>query len=47
MYLFNNLRHVRNLVAAWRDDFNHHRRHSGLAGLTPQECYPVKGRLKI
>ncbi|WP_028956301.1 integrase core domain-containing protein [Sulfitobacter sp. 20_GPM-1509m] len=46
MYLFENLRHVRDLVAAWRDDFNHRRPHSGLAGLTPQKCYPVKERPK-
>ena len=34
-HLFDNLRHARNLVAAWRIDFNHHRPHSGLAGMTP------------
>ena len=31
---FDNLRNARNLVAAWRDDFNHHRPHSSL---TPRE----------
>jgi len=36
-HLFENLRHARNLVAAWRDDFYHHRPHSSLAGLTPWE----------
>ena len=36
-HLFDSLRHARNLVAAWRDDFNHHRPHSSLAGLTPAE----------
>lgn len=36
-HLFDTLRHARNLVAAWRDDFNHHRPHSSLAGLTPRE----------
>jgi putative transposase len=36
-HLFDNLRHARNLVAAWCDDFNHHRPHSSLAGLTPWE----------
>jgi transposase InsO family protein len=36
-HLFDSLRHARNLVAAWRDDFNHHRPHSSLAGLTPWE----------
>lgn len=36
-HLFDSLPHARTLVAAWRDDFNHHRPHSGLAGLTPAE----------
>ena len=36
-HLFDTLRHARNLVAAWRDDFNHRRPHSSLAGLTPRE----------
>jgi len=36
-HLFDSLRHARNLVAAWRDDFNHHRPHSSLAGMTPWE----------
>ena len=36
-HLFDSLRHARNLVAAWRDDFNHHRPDSSLAGMTPWE----------
>jgi putative transposase len=36
-HLFDNLRHARNSVAAWRIDFNHHRPHSSLAGMTPKE----------
>jgi putative transposase len=36
-HLFDTLRHARYLVAAWRDDFNYHRPHSSLAGLTPRE----------
>lgn len=32
--LFDNLRHARALVAAWRNGFNHHSLHSCLAGLT-------------
>jgi putative transposase len=36
-HLFGNLRHAGSLVAAWRDDFNHHRPHASLAGLTPCE----------
>jgi putative transposase len=34
---FANLRHTRHLIAAWRDDYNHHRPHSSLDGLTPRE----------
>ncbi len=36
-HLFDSLRHARSLVAAWRNDFNHNRPHSSLAGLTPHE----------
>ncbi len=36
-HLFDTLRHARNLVTEWRTDFNHHRPHSSLAGLTPRE----------
>ncbi|MBU2486446.1 MAG: IS3 family transposase [Alphaproteobacteria bacterium] len=36
-HLFDSLRHARNLVSAWRTDFNHYRPHSSLAGLTPRE----------
>jgi putative transposase len=36
-HLFDTLRHARNMVAAWRIDFNHHRPHSSLAGMTPRE----------
>lgn len=36
-HLFDSLRHARHLVAVWRDDFNNHRPHSSLAGLTPNE----------
>ena len=34
-HLFANLRHVRRLIAAWRDDQNHNRPHTSLDGLTP------------
>ncbi|MGB7240688.1 MAG: integrase core domain-containing protein [Sulfitobacter sp.] len=33
----NSLRDARKLIAAWRTDFNHHRPHTSLAGLTPVE----------
>jgi len=36
-HLFESLRHASNLVAAWRNDLNHHRPHSSLAGMTPAE----------
>ncbi|SFO36252.1 Integrase core domain-containing protein, partial [Roseovarius lutimaris] len=36
-HLFDNLRHARQLIAAWRTDFNHNRPHTSLAGLTPAE----------
>jgi putative transposase len=35
-HLFDSLRHARKLIAAWRDDYNHHRPHSSLNGLTPR-----------
>jgi putative transposase len=31
------LRHARHLIAAWRDDYNHHRPHTSLEGLTPRQ----------
>ena len=36
-HLFDNLRHACNLVAVGCNNFNHHRPHSSLAGLTPKE----------
>lgn len=36
-HLFDNLRHARNLIAAWSIDFNHRRPHASLAVLTPAE----------
>ena len=36
-HLFDNQRHACTLLAEWREDFNHHRPHSSLAGLTPRE----------
>ncbi|KMW60535.1 Mobile element protein [Candidatus Rhodobacter oscarellae] len=36
-HLFDSLRQARNLVAAWRTDFNHHRPHFSLTGMTPAE----------
>ena len=38
-HLFDSLRHARHLIAAWRDDYNHHRPHSSLDGLTPREYH--------
>ena len=36
-HLFSNLSQARRLIAAWRDDYNHHRPHSSLEGLSPRE----------
>ena len=36
-HLFTSLRHARYLIAAWRNDYNHHRPHTSLDGLTPRE----------
>ena len=36
-HLFDSLRHARRLIAAWRDDYNHHRPHTSLNGLAPWE----------
>jgi putative transposase len=30
--------HARQLIAAWLDDYNHHRPHTSLDWLTPREC---------
>lgn len=36
-HLFSSLHHTRQLIAAWRDDYNHHRPHTSLEGRTPRE----------
>jgi putative transposase len=36
-HLFSSLSRARELIAAWRDDYNHHRPHTSLDGLTPRE----------
>lgn len=36
-HLFDNLRHARPLIVAWRTAFNHYRPHTSLADLTPAE----------
>lgn len=36
--LFRGLHHARAVLAAWRDDYNHVRPHSGIGGLTPAEA---------
>ena len=38
-HLFPTLRHARLLMAARRDEYNHHRPHSSLDGLTPREYH--------
>ncbi|MFQ6552688.1 IS3 family transposase [Aestuariibius insulae] len=36
-HLFPSRRHACRMIAAWRDDYNHHRPHTSLDGLTPRE----------
>ena len=36
-HLFSSLQHARQLIAAWRDDYNHHRPHTSLDGLSPRQ----------
>lgn len=36
-HLFTSLRHARQLIVAWRDNYNYHRPHTSLEGLTPRE----------
>ena len=38
-HLFPSLRRACRMIAAWRDDYNHHRPHSSLDGLTPREYH--------
>jgi putative transposase len=38
-HLFPSLRHACRMIAAWREDYNHHRPHSSLDGLTPREYH--------
>jgi putative transposase len=38
-HLFAGLRHARQLIAAWRDDYNHHRPQTNPDGLTPREHF--------
>ncbi len=36
-HLFRSVRHAREIIEAWRIDYNHDRPHTSLAGLTPAE----------
>lgn len=45
-HLFYGLRHACHLIAAWRDDYNHHRPHSSLDGLTPREYHQRSKRIE-
>ncbi len=42
---FMNLRHAREVIEAWRSDYNTARPHSSLEGLTPQEFITMAGKL--
>ena len=41
---FQSLRHAGDLLAEWRTDFNQHRPHTSLGGLTPNELQPGPAR---
>jgi hypothetical protein len=43
-HLFANLRHARELISAWRDDYNHHRPDTSLDGLIPKGVSPTVSR---
>ena len=36
-HLFRSFRHAREIIEEWRDDYNQHRPHTSLKGLTPNE----------
>ena len=36
-HLFTSYRHIREIISAWREDYNQHRPHTSLDGLTPSE----------
>lgn len=38
-HLFANLRNTRDVIAAWREEYNNHRPHSSPDGLTPREYH--------
>ena len=44
-HLFNNLSHARQIIGAWKIDYNTKRPHSSLGGLTPTEfaARPLEG----
>ena len=44
--LFSTLGEARQQIRAWQDDYNHHRRHSGLGNLPPAE-FAEKNRLEM
>jgi putative transposase len=42
--VFDSLAHARKVLARWRHDYNHHRLHSSLGGLTPAVCRSLELR---
>lgn len=36
-HLFTSYRHAREIISGWREDYNQHRPHTSLDGLTPSE----------
>lgn len=42
-HLFASYRHAREIISAWREDYNQHRPHTSLDGLTPSE-YAIRAK---
>lgn len=42
-HLFTSYRHAREIISAWQEDYNQHRPHTSLDGLTPSE-YAIRGK---
>lgn len=43
LHCFSSVQHARDLSASWREDYNSHRPHSALAGLSPEQFLAGEG----
>ena len=43
--IFMSIRHAREIIEAWRKDYNGVRPHSSLGGLAPKEFMEIAGRI--